>query len=90
MLEVTLYTAAGMSLLTFFTFALDKGKARRSAARIPEAKLLFMSWCGGLVGAWLAMFLFRHKTRKTSFKLKMLLVSLLNLLWLPLWLELAP
>ena len=90
MLQYTLYAALGMSLLTFFTFGIDKWKAGRGASRIPEATLLFMSWCGGLIGGWLAMFLFRHKTRKTSFKLKMILVSLLNLLWIPLWLELAP
>ncbi|MHC5065112.1 MAG: DUF1294 domain-containing protein, partial [Planctomycetota bacterium] len=80
----------GMSLLTFFTFGIDKWKASRGSSRIPEATLLLMSWCGGLIGGWIAMFVFRHKTRKTSFKLKMLLVSLLNLLWIPLLLEWAP
>ena len=87
MLQYSLYISLGMSLLTFFTFGLDKWRAGRGAPRISEATLLLMTWCGGLVGGWLAMLLFHHKTRKTSFKLKMFLVSLLNLLWIPLWLE---
>lgn len=31
------------------------------------------------------MAVFRHKTRKTSFKIKMALVSIANLLWGLLW-----
>ena len=35
---------------------------------------------------WIGMNLFRHKTRKLSFKLKMVAVTILNPAWLVLWL----
>ena len=39
----------------------------------------------GLAGGWAGMSLFRHKTRKTGFKVKMVLVSVVNVLWSVLW-----
>ena len=41
---------------------------------------------GGFPGGWIGMTLFRHKTRKLSFKLKMFAVTILNPAWLVLWL----
>ena len=74
-----------VNVLTFISFALDKWKARRGAWRIPEAQLLVLSACTGAPAGWLAMTLFRHKTIKLSFRVKMVLATLVNVVWIWLW-----
>ena len=61
-----LYGAA--SLITFAAYGIDKSAARRSAARISEQTLLLLGLVGGWPGAIAAQQLFRHKTRKRSFR----------------------
>ena len=56
------YYAAGLSLLCFFLFALDKLCAVHSRRRVPERLLLTLSALGGSLGALLCMPLLRHKT----------------------------
>ncbi len=65
---------ATVNTVTFSAFALDKQKAVKHQSRIPEARLLLFSFLGGTPGALCAMLLFHHKTRKNSFKIKMLCV----------------
>jgi len=55
---------------TWAAFAWDKRQAGLEARRIPEAVLLGLSLLGGSPAAIVAMYLLRHKTAKTSFKLK--------------------
>ena len=86
MLDTVLIAVVVVNIVTFLMFGLDKWKARRDARRIPEAWLLWLSFGTGLVGGWIAMSVFRHKTRKTSFRVKMVLVSLVNVAWLLAWL----
>ena len=76
-----LYGILAMNALTFLAFGLDKWKAQSSRRRVSEAQLLLMSWGTGLFGGWIAMSVFRHKTQKTSFRVKMAVVTLVNLLW---------
>lgn len=57
-------TAAGLA------FAYDKWCAKRSVRRVPELWLVLLGAAGGWVGGWIGMRLFRHKTAKTSFKIK--------------------
>jgi uncharacterized membrane protein YsdA (DUF1294 family) len=71
-----------MNLATFLAFGIDKRRAATGRRRISEATLLGLTWATGLAGGWLGMMVFRHKTRKLLFKLKMVLVTVLNLLWL--------
>jgi len=49
---------------------LDKLSAKAGSERVPEMWFLLISLAGGFVGVVLGMFAFRHKTRKTSFQLK--------------------
>lgn len=53
--------------LVFLVYALDKWKARRGRWRTPEATLLWLAAVGGGLGATLAIFLIRHKSRKPLF-----------------------
>ena len=46
----------------------DKRKAKKEDWRVSEATLLTMSFIGGAVGTFMGMFRFRHKTRKRSFQ----------------------
>jgi len=57
-----------VSVATFVLFGLDKGRARRSRGRIPEAVLHLAAAIGGSAGALAGMLVFRHKTRKTRFQ----------------------
>ncbi len=56
-----------MNAAGFLIMLIDKKKARRGAWRIPEAQLMLTAALGGSVGVWLAMYLFRHKTRHMKF-----------------------
>lgn len=48
---------------------IDKIKAIKGWYRISEGSLLFISIIGGCFGMIIGMYLFRHKTKKTKFKL---------------------
>lgn len=56
------------NIITFFTYGLDKWKARKGRWRIPEATLLWMAVVGGSLGAWLGMRAWHHKTQHLKFK----------------------
>ncbi len=56
-----------INVITFFTYGLDKLKARRHAWRIPEKVLLGMALCLGSLGALAGMLLFHHKTKHWYF-----------------------
>lgn len=66
--------------ITFIVFALDKYKATHHQRRISENTLLLFSFCGGTLGAILAMIICRHKIAKTSFLLKFSIVLLVQLI----------
>ena len=57
-----------INIATFFTFGLDKWKAKRSKRRIREAALLTLAVLGGSIGAWLGMKVWHHKTLHKKFK----------------------
>ena len=51
-----------LSLITFFTYGIDKGRAKKGKWRIKESVLLIMSILGGAFGGIIGMKAFRHKT----------------------------
>ena len=54
--------------IVFFFYTYDKRAARKNTGRIPENQLLFLTLIGPF-GAYAAMQVFRHKTRKLKFYL---------------------
>ena len=54
--------------LVFFFYAYDKNKAKKNTWRTSENRLLFFALIGPF-GAYAAMLVFRHKTRKLKFYL---------------------
>lgn len=59
----------GLSLLTFFAYALDKNAAQTGRWRTKESTLHLLALAGGWPGAWAAQRLLRHKSSKQSFLL---------------------
>ena len=59
---------AGINLLTFVLFAVDKHCASKGYWRVPERTLLHGALVGGWPAAKLAQWRLRHKTRKEPFR----------------------
>jgi uncharacterized membrane protein YsdA (DUF1294 family) len=89
MVEKILVAVLVVNVITFLAFGWDKWMARRGSWRTPEARLLLLAFATGLAGAWTGMRVFRHKTRKTSFRRRMIAVTILNPAWLLLYLWLS-
>ena len=85
-----LLSLAGLNLLSFLSYGLDKYKALKGYPRVSEFRLLLLALLGGWPCAWLARVVFRHKTTKMSFIWKFYLAVILNIaLVLALYLELC-
>lgn len=56
-----------INFLTFITYGIDKYLAKKRLFRISEKLLFFLSFLGGVVGAFLGMVTFHHKTKKRKF-----------------------
>ncbi|QHW29974.1 DUF1294 domain-containing protein [Paenibacillus rhizovicinus] len=81
--------AAYLVIINIYAFALmriDKIRAVKDRRhRIPERKLLGTSASGGSLGAFIAMRMFRHKTKHPAFAAGipiMLIVHIVILIWL--------
>ena len=68
---------SAVSVVTFFAYAVDKGKAKREKWRVSEQALLSLSFFGGALGGYLAMYTVRHKTKKWYFHF----VHIVGLIW---------
>lgn len=75
-----------INAFTYLVFWLDKRRAKNNDWRIPEGVLLGCSLLGGSPTAYVAMRILRHKTRKTSFRVRYWIVVLLQLLAIGYWL----
>lgn len=56
-----------MSLLTYFSYSIDKRKSIRGKWRTKEKTLLMMSILFGALGGLIAMYSLRHKTKHWYF-----------------------
>ena len=84
---VFLYIIA--SVAAFVAYGADKSAARSGRWRTPESTLHVLSLIGGWPGALVAQRVFRHKSRKPSFRAAFYFTALLNcmalLLFYALW-----
>ncbi|HHV65681.1 MAG TPA: DUF1294 domain-containing protein [Peptococcaceae bacterium] len=71
----------------FALIGIDKAKAERRRRRIPERNFFLLGLCGGAIGVYLGMRLFRHKTKHWQFVYGIPFLILLNLgvLYFLLW-----
>lgn len=65
--------------LTIALFGWDKLCARRRRWRVPERALLWCAALGGTPGAYMARWIFRHKTRKQPFSRWLLSILLFQI-----------
>lgn len=82
-----LYVA--MSVIAFAAYGFDKAAARRDAPRASEKSLLTLGLLCGWPGALVAQQVFRHKTRKRSFRRAFWRSVVLNVLLLAAFVALA-
>lgn len=76
---------AGMSLITFLTYAGDKRRAGTGQWRTPEATLHWLELLGGWPGALVAQWQIRHKNRKSGYQFVFWIIVIMHLaavLWL--------
>ena len=74
--EIVIMYLAGINVLTFLLFGIDKYKAKRSKWRVSEATLVGFAVVGGSVGAWLGMEVWHHKTQHNKFRFGIPLILL--------------
>ncbi|KAF2335903.1 DUF1294 domain-containing protein [Flavobacterium ginsenosidimutans] len=77
-MEVLLLYFLFINVLVFIFAGYDKFQARKNKRRIPENTLFLMALIGGSLGLLTAMLLFRHKTSKTSFIVKFVLILVIQ------------
>ncbi len=65
--------------VAFVQMTIDKRLAEKQRHRFSEAQLIAPTLFGGFPGVLLGMLLFRHKTKKRSFQLKLLFALFLFL-----------
>jgi uncharacterized membrane protein YsdA (DUF1294 family) len=68
--EVILFYFLFINVLSMFIYAVDKWLAKKSYQRISERELHTFVLLGGFLGATLSMAIFGHKTSKSSFLIK--------------------
>lgn len=79
MLQIGAPALIFINLLTVLRFWQDKSRAIAGEWRIPEAELLGLALIGGTPGAFLARYLFRHKTRKQPFSFYLMTIAVLQI-----------
>ncbi len=66
------------NIFAFSLMGIDKSKAKRRVYRVKESTL----WTAALfgpIGAYIGMYYFRHKTKKTTFRVGFFILVLLHL-----------
>ena len=67
--EMVLYVAIlFMNILGYYLMKEDKRRARKNQYRISEQTLWMVAFLGGAIGSTAGMQVYRHKTKRLSFK----------------------
>ncbi|PJA46400.1 hypothetical protein CO174_00085 [Candidatus Uhrbacteria bacterium CG_4_9_14_3_um_filter_50_9] len=75
----------GVNVGTMIAMLIDKIQASHGARRLSERSLYLMTFLGGSIGMLVSIWLFRHKSRKSSFQFVvgvLVILQLALLLWL--------
>lgn len=68
-----------INAVTFLAYGVDKRAAVRGTWRVAEVHLHVLEFLGGWVGAFIAQKIFRHKTKKKSYRIMFWLMLVLQL-----------
>ena len=69
-----------INIIGFLAMYIDTQKAKRGSWRIPENTLFIITAIGGGIGTIAGMYLFRHKTKKWTFKIGLPVLLILDIL----------
>ncbi|WP_310558505.1 DUF1294 domain-containing protein [Flavobacterium sp.] len=86
-MNVLFYYFLILNGIAFILIGYDKHLAKARRQRIPELLLLSIVFWGGTIGSGLAMFVFRHKTSKTSYLWKYWGIVFVQALFVFLWIR---
>lgn len=64
------------SVIAFVVMGYDKSQAKKRGQRVSERTLWTLAVCGGGIGAYLGMQMFRHKTKHTNFRVGFLMLMI--------------
>jgi uncharacterized membrane protein YsdA (DUF1294 family) len=73
------YHLVCINAVTFLAYGIDKRAAVNGTWRVPEIRLHTLEFLGGWIGAYIAQKVFRHKTKKRSFRIMFWLMLVLQL-----------
>ncbi len=73
-----LIVVLAMSQICLIAYGWDKRQAGKGGRRVSERTLYLLAFLGGWPGALLGQQLFRHKTRKVSFRIVFWIVVVLH------------
>lgn len=73
------YHLVCINAVTFLAYGADKRAAIHGTWRVPEVQLHSLEFLGGWVGAFIAQKVFRHKTKKKSYRIMFWLMLVLQL-----------
>lgn len=76
--SIILAVYVGLSILTFFVYAIDKTAAQKGVWRTQESTLHLLALAGGWPGALIAQQKLRHKSKKEEFRFLFWITVLLN------------
>ena len=77
--KLLLFYFIAINIITFIAFGVDKQKAIEQKSRIRIITLLGLSFIGGAIGGWIAMYTFRHKTKKDYFAVGLPLIVFMHI-----------
>ncbi|MFZ5943554.1 MAG: DUF1294 domain-containing protein [Bacillota bacterium] len=69
-----------INILAFILMGADKYLAIKRRYRISENRLLFLPLVGGATGSYLALLVFKHKTKHFKFKYGLPILIIINLM----------
>jgi uncharacterized membrane protein YsdA (DUF1294 family) len=67
-----------LSIITFLLYGYDKGQAKLGGLRVPEIVLHVLALLGGFPGGWVGRAVFRHKIRKVSFTIVLIVSTIIH------------
>lgn len=68
-----------INIITYIVYAYDKRQAKNHKWRVKESTLLLLALAMGSIGALIAMYTLRHKTRHRKFTIGVPLILIINI-----------
>ncbi|MGL4741585.1 MAG: DUF1294 domain-containing protein [Sarcina sp.] len=80
MKNLIIYYLLIINLVSFILMYVDKVKAIKHQWRIKESTLLGFAICGGCIGSFLGMQIFRHKTKHPKFYIGIPVIMIIEII----------